>query len=78
MKITSITQDDVTYVLSDEPVKTDGEKINYVYLVNGRIYSYMDCAVENKLEEMVRVKLLWHYPKEQKNEYPKLVHSLGG
>jgi hypothetical protein len=74
MKITTIVQNDVTYVLSDEPVRESG--IDYVYVVNGKICTYMDCIVENTLGDMVRTRVLWHYPKEQPNEYPKLIQNL--
>jgi len=74
MKITTIVQNDVTYVLSDEPVRESG--IDYVYVVNGKICTYMDCIVENTLGEMVRTRVLWYYPKEKPNEYPKLVQNL--
>ncbi len=73
MAIRTIIQDDVTYVLSDEPLKENG--IDYVYVVNGKICTYMDCIVENTLDDMVRTRVLWHYPKEQPNEYPKLVQN---
>jgi len=73
LSITTIIQDDVTYVLSDEPVKESG--IDYVYVVNGKVCTYMDCIVENTLDDMVRTRVLWHYPKEQPNEYPKLVQN---
>ena len=74
MKITTIVQNDVTYVLSDEPVKESG--IDYVYVVDGKICTYMDCIVNNTLGEMVRTRVLWYYPKEKPNEYPKLVQNL--
>jgi hypothetical protein len=74
LSITTITQNDVTYVLSDEPVKESG--IDYVYVVNGKICTYMDCIVENTLDDMVRTRVLWYYPKEQPNEYPKLIQNL--
>ena len=74
MKITTIVQNDVTYVLSDEPVRESG--IDYVYVVNGKICTYMDCIVNNTLGEMVRTRVLWYYPKEKPNEYPKLVQNL--
>jgi len=74
MKITTITQDDVTYVLSDEPVTESG--IDYVYVLDGKVCTYMDCIVENRLDEMVRARVLWYYPKEQPNEYPKFVRNL--
>jgi hypothetical protein len=74
LSITTITQNDITYVLSDEPVKESG--IDYVYVVNGKICTYMDCIVENTLDDMVRTRVLWYYPKEQPNEYPKLIQNL--
>jgi hypothetical protein len=74
MKITTIVQNDVTYVLSDEPVRKSG--IDYVYVVDGKICTYMDCIVNNTLGEMVRTRVLWYYPKEKPNEYPKLVQNL--
>jgi hypothetical protein len=73
LSITTITQNDVTYVLSDEPLKENG--IDYVYVVDGKICTYMDCIVENTLDDMVRTRVLWYYPKEQPNEYPKLVQN---
>jgi hypothetical protein len=74
MGIRTIIQDDVTYVLSDEPVRNSG--IDYVYVVDGKVCTYMDCIVENTLSKMVRTRVLWYYPKEQPNEYPKLVQNL--
>ncbi len=74
MKITTIVQDDVTYVLSDEPVTESG--IDYVYVLDGRVCTYMDCVVQDKLDEMVRARVLLYYPKEQPNEYPKFVRNL--
>lgn len=74
MKITTIVQDDVTYVLSDEPVTESG--IDYVYVLDGKVCTYMDCIVENRLGDMVRARVLWYYPKEQPNEYPKFVRNL--
>ena len=74
MSITTITQNDITYVLSDEPVKESG--IDYVYVVNGKVCTYMDCIVENTLDDMVRTRVLWYYPKEQPNEFPKLIRNL--
>jgi hypothetical protein len=74
LSVTTIIQDDVTYVLSDEPVKESG--IDYVYVVNGKVCTYMDCIVENTLDDMVRTRVLWYYPKEQPNEYPKLIQNL--
>jgi hypothetical protein len=74
MAIRTIIQDDVTYVLSDEPVTESG--IDYVYVLDGKVCTYMDCIVENRLDEMVRARVLWYYPKEQRNEYPKFVRNL--
>jgi hypothetical protein len=74
LSITTIIQNDITYVLSDEPVKESG--IDYVYVVNGKVCTYMDCIVENTLDDMVRTRVLWHYPKEQPNEFPKLIQNL--
>jgi hypothetical protein len=36
----------------------------------------MDCIVENTLDDMVRTRVLWYYPKEQPNEFPKLIQNL--
>ena len=74
MAIRTIIQDDVTYVLSDEPVTESG--IDYVYVLDGKVCTYMDCIVENRLDEMVRARVLWYYPKEQPNEFPKLIQNL--
>jgi hypothetical protein len=74
LSITTITQNDITYVLSDEPVKESG--IDYVYVVNGKVCTYKDCVVENTLDDMVRTRVLWYYPKEKPNEFPKLIRNL--
>lgn len=75
----TIIQNDVTYILSDEDLAEsslrDVESYEYVFLVDGVIKTYMDCIVEDKLDDMVRTRLLWYHPKELPNELPKLVQT---
>lgn len=75
----TIIQNDVTYILSDEDLAesslSDMESYEYVFLVGGVIKTYMDCIVEDKLDDMVRTRLLWYHPKELPNELPKLVQT---
>lgn len=83
METFTVTQDGVVYVIKDDLSPTSMEKIllndksiEYVFYVNGKILTYMDCVIDNLLDDMKRMRILWYYPKEQSNEFPKFVQKL--
>lgn len=86
----TLRQDEVTYLLSDDlELKVNDKKpidwnwmsisdksVEYVYYVNGKVLTYMDCVVDNLLDDMKRMRVIWYYPKELSNEPSKLIQKL--
>lgn len=74
MSIIKIEKDDTSYVvrrISDIKNAPIGTK--FAYLWEGSIYTYMELSLMDVLDEMERVEVLWHYPEEKPNEYPKYI-----
>lgn len=74
MDIIKIEKDGTNYIVRKIPdIKNAPIGTKFGYLWEGTLYTYMELSLMGVLDEMVRVEVLWYYPEEKPNEFPKYI-----